>query len=812
MIETDHYIRYHQVDAVTETARGLLAELHDEQLRVDLVSADVVRLSISRAGQFDDHPTYAVCVDPLERPVDFRVERDDACVRVVTEAMTVSLGLDPFRLDVHRADGSAVIETAADDGGRLWSYATLNDAFTLRRRCRREDAIYGLGEKSGRHNRKGRDFTFWNLDVLSPSETAEFTADKAPGDPRGDRTSVDFDPFYISIPFFYHQNGPDGAMAASFLDNGYRAEYEFSGPEEYRITFTGGQYTEYVFAGPDMPDILTDYTWLTGRAAPPPLWALGYHQCRWAGYSQDQVEAIGRRHRDDAVPCDALWLDIEYMDGYRVFTWNTEQFPDVPGMLERLSEQGFRVITIVDPGVKYDPGYAVFDQGRERGVFARTAGGDIYIGQVWPGNTAFPDFVTEEARAWWGELNAEHVRSGLAGIWNDMNEPATGDISSLPMRFGEGEHPHEKFRNQYALLMAMGTREGLLAAMPTLRTFILSRSGFAGIQRYAANWMGDNLARWDHLWLSIGMGAGLGISGQPFVGADIGGFAGDTNAELLVRWMQYGTLTPFCRNHSIIGNVDQYAWAFGAVIEDLIRAAIELRYRLLPYIYSSFQRTTETGEPLQRPMIFDHQYDGAVRDLDDQYLFGRDLLVAPVVEAGITARSVYLPAGEWYDWHSGELLPGESFVVASTPLDRIPIYAGAGAVIPMWPEAPPSTSGYHPELVELHAFVPGSDATRESRLVEDDGLTLSDGRPRSYTTTITLTRSGDDLTVIGRVEGGGYPEFNRTAFRLVLHGATIGSIEVDGQPIEAETRRLDAAVIFPNAGTGFEAKVSLRQR
>ena len=810
MIETDHYIRYHQVDAVTETARGLLAELHDEQLRVDLVSADVVRLSISRAGQFDDHPTFAVCVDPLERPVDFQVERDDACVRVVTEAMTVSLGLDPFRLDVHRADGSAVIETAADDDGRLWSYATLNDAFTLRRRCRREDAIYGLGEKSGRHNRKGRDFTFFNLDVLSPSETAEFTAGKAPDDPRGDRTSVDFDPFYLSIPFFYHQSGPGGAMAGSFLDNGYRAEYEFSGPDEYRITFTGGQYTEYVFAGPDMPDILTDYTWLTGRAAPPPLWALGYHQCRWADYSQDQVEAIGQRHRDDAVPCDALWLDIEYMDGYRVFTWNTEQFPDVPGMLERLSEQGFRVITIVDPGVKYDPGYAVFDQGRERGVFARTAGGDVYIGQVWPGNTAFPDFVTEEARAWWGELNAEHVRSGLAGIWNDMNEPATGDISSLPMRFGHGEHPHERFRNQYALLMAMGTREGLLAAMPTLRTFILSRSGFAGIQRYAANWMGDNLARWDHLWLSIGMGAGLGISGQPFVGADIGGFAGDTNAELLVRWMQYGTLTPFCRNHSIIGNVDQYAWAFGVVIEDLIRAAIELRYRLLPYIYSAFLRSTETGEPLQRPMIFDHQYDGAVCDLDDQYLFGRDLLVAPVIEAGVTARSVYLPAGEWYDWHTGERTAGESFLVASTPLDRIPIYARAGAVIPMWPEAPPSTSGYHPELVELHVFVPGSDATRESRLVEDDGLTLSDGEPRSYTTTITLTRSGDDLTVVGQVDGDGYPEFNRTASRLVLHGATIGSVEIDGHPIEPEAGGVGTSVTFPNAGSDFEARISLR--
>ena len=458
MLPTDNFIRYRHVDSVAETPRGLLAELHEEQLRIDLISADVARFTISRAGVFDEEPTFAVCVDPLSRPVDFRIERDEGCVRLSTDALTVSLWLNPFRFDVHRADGSPVIETATDEDGHHWAYGTLNDAFTLRRRCRREDAVFGLGEKSGRHNRKGRDFTFWNLDVLNPSETAEFTRDKGPEDPRSDRTGVEFDPFYVSIPFFYHWSHPTGTVSGSFVDNGYRASYEFSEADEYRITFAGGQYSEYVFAGPEMPVVLTDFSWLTGRAALPPLWALGYHQCRWSEYSQDQVEAIGQRHRDDGVPCDALWLDIEYMDGYRVFTWNTELFPDVPGMLQRLSGQGFRVITIVDPGVKHDPGYAVFDRGREREVFCTTAGGDLYIGQVWPGNTVFPDFGTEDGRAWWGELNAAHVRSGLAGIWNDMNEPATGSIPSLPMRFGHGEHAHERYHNQYALLMAMHPR------------------------------------------------------------------------------------------------------------------------------------------------------------------------------------------------------------------------------------------------------------------------------------------------------------------------------------------------------------------
>jgi alpha-glucosidase len=805
MIQTDNYIRYRRVDSVSDTATGVLAELHHERLRIDVVRSDVVRIQISRAGQFDEAPTYAVCVDPLADPVDFTVVRNDERVQVSTNACTVSLWLDPFRMDVHRSDGSPVVETAQDSDGQYWAYATLNDAFTLRRKCRKEDGIFGLGEKSGRQNRKGRDFILWNTDVLSPFETQEFTEGKAPDDPRGDRRSSDFDPFYVSIPFFYHQDYPDGRMAASFLDNSYRGTYEFSADEEYRIHFRGGQYTEYLFAGPDMPAILEAYTWLTGRTAPPPLWSLGYHQCRWFNYTQDAVERIAAQHRAYDVPCDSLWLDIEYMDGYRVFTWDAERFPDPSGMLARLAEQGFRVITIIDPGVKFDPGYPIFDAGLERDVFCRTEGGDIYIGQVWPGNTAFPDFVTEEARDWWGELNAAHVKSGLAGIWNDMNEPATGNIASIPMRFGRGAYAHERFHNQYALLMAMGTTAGLRNAMPDLRTFVLSRAGFAGIQRYAANWMGDNLSRWDHLAVSIPMGSGFGLSGQAFVGADIGGFAGNSNAELFLRWMQYGALTPFCRNHSEIGNVDQYAWAFGPVIEDLVRDAIALRYRLMPYLYAAFLLAAETGAPVQRPLVFDHQYDPIVRDIDDEYLLGPDLLIAPVIEAAATARQVYLPAGTWYDWHTGERVDGGRFVIAPTPMDRIPMYARGGAVIPMWPEAPASTAGYHPTAIELHLFVPAAEGTYRSFLQEDDGLTVAALHGARYRTTFELNRNGRRLTVRGGVDGDGYGEFAREAFRVVIHGAAPDTVRVDG----AELRRTGGHFAVPNAGAPFALEFDL---
>ncbi|HYP46477.1 MAG TPA: glycoside hydrolase family 31 protein [Propionibacteriaceae bacterium] len=804
MLQTEHFVRFERVSSVAETDHGLLAEVHTEQLRIDLIRPDLLRVKMSRGGVFDESPTYAVCVDPLVDPVAFDVVRDPDRVLLVTSDLVVSLWLDPFRLDVHRSDGTAVVETAADDEGRYWAYATLNDAFTIRRSCRQEDAIFGLGEKGGRHNRKGRDFILWNTDVLSAAETAEFTADKAPGDPRGDRTSADFDPFYVTVPFFYHQRQPAGAMAGSFLDNGFRGTYEFSSTDEYRITFSGGQYTEYIFAGPRMPEILRDYTWLTGRMSLPPLWALGYHQCRWHDYTQETFEAVGQRHRDEAIPCDTLWLDIEYMDGYRVFTWNGERFPDPTSMLERLAGSGFRVITIIDPGVKYDPGYQVFDSGREHDVFCLTEGGDTYIGQVWPGNTAFPDFTTKEARDWWGKLNADHVKSGLAGIWNDMNEPATGTISSAAMRFGHGQHSHAQFHNQYALLMAMGTTAGLLESMPDLRTFVLSRAGFAGIQRYAANWMGDNLARWDHLEVSMPMAAGFGVSGQPFVGADIGGFLGNTDAELFLRWMQYGTLTPFCRNHSVLGTVDQYAWSFGPVVQGLVRDAIALRYRLLPYLYAAFVHAAETGAPVQRPLVFDYQEDRSA-DLDDQFLLGPDLLVAPVTEPKMTSRQVYLPSGDWYDWHTGDCLGGGRFVIAPTPMDRIPVYARGGAVVPMWPDAPPSTAGHHPEVVELHLFVPRTDGTHTSLLVEDDGLTFAAQQGAWYRSTFTVTREGGLLQVRAAVQGNGYPEFRRQAFLMVVHGATPDRLRLDG----AEVTASDGGFLLSTAAHGFVAELDL---
>ncbi len=777
-MKTEGFEPLKRVKSITKTKHGLLASVDDEFLRIDVISPEVVRIKISVGGEFDEHPTYAVATEPTLSK-KFKVKTKNGITMLNTGGMMVRISHEPFGFDVVRPNDE-VFSPVSDEAG-VWSYARKGKEFMIRRQIGELDPIYGLGEKTGSFNRRGRDFTLWNTDVLNPTASGEFTGQYEKTDPRADNTSTEFDPYYVSIPFYYHLNAKSSAASGSFIDNGYRAAYDFTAADEIKIHFNGGQYTEYVFACPAMILILNHYTELTGHTPLPPLWALGFHQCRWYAYKQADVEALAAKHAELDIPLDSLWLDIDYMDGYRVFTWNKDLHPDAPEMLARLRELGVKVITIIDPGVKQDPGYEIYDDGLEKGVFALKENGEVYIGQVWPGDTAFPDFANDEARAWWGELNAEHVKSGLAGIWNDMNEPATGDKDPMPMRFDRGRFEHERFHNQYALLMAMGTVEGLRKAMPNLRTFVLSRAGSAGIQRYAANWMGDNMSRWDHLWLSIPMGNGLSVSGQSFVGADIGGFAEDTNAELYTRWMQYGTLTPFARVHSVINTIDQYAWSFGEEVLDRVREAIKLRYRLLPYIYSSFAHSSWSGAPIQGPMQMLDQHDRNVRNIDDQYMFGPNMLVAPIYGPGETSRMVYLTEGEWFDFHTGEHhnSSGE-WIKTDAPLDRIPVFVPGGSVIPMLEEAPQNTHNLAPKKLELHVYVPDGECELLSMLQEDDGVTLDAERNKLVRTMLRLSRNGDRTLLEARVFGDGFEGFAREAFEVFWHTSR-GTIQVTVQ-------------------------------
>ena len=461
------------------------------------------------------------------------------------------------------------------------------------------------------------------------------------------------------------------------------------------------------------------------------------------------------------------------MDGYRVFTWDTEAFPDVAGMLRPADGQGFRVITIIDPGVKYEPGYWVFDQALERDVLCRTEGGDIYIGQVWPGNTAFPDFVTEEARAWWGELNAAHVQSGLAGIWNDMNEPATGAIPPDAMRFDGGRYSHERYHNQYALLMAMGTTAGLLPTpCPTCARSCCPAPGFAGIQRYAANWMGDNQSRWDHLWLSIPMAMGLGVSpasrssaptsaasrATPTPSCSCAGCSTARSRRSAATTPRSATSTS-TRGRGATSSRTSCATRSGCATGCCPTSTPRSCARPRPARRSSGRWSSTTSTTRSCATSTTSTCSGPTCSSRRSTI------------AGSTARQVYLPAGDWYDWHTDERWSGAAGSLLTADADgshpalrprrrRHPDVAGGAAV----------DRRLSPGAIELHLFVPRATAAHDSLLQEDDGLTTAALDGARYRTTFAVTRRGD-VEVDAPVDGDGYPEFAREAFRLVVHGA-----------------------------------------
>jgi len=764
------------------TATGIAATVDDARLDLDIVDPDVLRISVSQPGLSEAPPTHVVIRDSSTWSGEFRIEGSEAEVHLVTEAMRIVVAKSPFRLEVFRTDGTAVTESLAENG--LGSFAQLNDEFIVTRKRPAGSSILGLGQKTGNLDRSGRTYILWNTDVLNPRSLQEFGSGFEPGDPRGDPRSREFDPYYISIPF-YCSVDVHGHAAGFFVDNLHKAQYDFGCEGETRICFNGGGYAEYVFVGPDLPSILRRYTDLTGRIKTPPIWSLGYHHCRWHPYTAGDVVRLADTYRKRQIPCDSIWLDIDHMHGYRVFTWNQKLFPNPATMLANLKERGFRSVTIVDPGVKVEAGNSVYESGLDRKAFCLTERGAVYKGQVWPGRTAFPDFANEATREWWGDLNAKHVSIGLSGIWNDMNEPATGDVPDAAMRFDRGQYSHGAYHNGYAMLMAMGTFQGLLKAMPDSRPFILSRAGCAGIQRYAANWLGDSMSRWDHLQMSIPMSLGLGLSGLPFVGGDVGGFGENCDPELLVRWFQAACLTPFCRNHNDAGGVDQYPWSFGPSVEEICREMLDLRYRLMPYLYTLFVEASETGAPIMRPMVWADPHDPKLRKLDDQYMLGDHLLVAPVIEKNAVSRRVRLPHGEWFDWWSGASARGGDLLV-DAPLGKLPLYAKAGAVISMWPEAPPSTMGYHPERIDLHVFVPSEDGVFESVLIEDDGATFGYEQGERLKTAFRLIRMGDSLHLEANTEGARYLGFKRTHFRIHLRGVSVPIVET----IQADGVRL----------------------
>ncbi|GIW25601.1 glycoside hydrolase family 31 protein [Meiothermus sp.] len=531
---------------------------------------------------------------------------------------------------------------------------------------------YGLGERTGGLSRRGR--RFWN-----------FTMDQPP--------RPGYDPLYQASPFLLRLE--EGRALGLLLDESHPSLFDLgqAHPAEGRIAVAGPHLDLYLWEGSPL-EVVRGLTLLTGRPAMPPLWALGYHQCRYSYADSQAVREVVAQFKAHDLPLEAVWLDIHYMEGYKVFTLSPHRFPHFRALSDELAQEGVRLVPIVDPGVKVEEGYRVFEEGKRRRVFILDDRDELLVGGVWPRRAVWPDFSREEARAFW----AEEVRhfaeeNGFAGIWNDMNEPAVLELGgseppdkALPLTARQGDKSHLEARNLYALGMAEATHRGLAAL--GRRPFILTRSGFPGIQRYAFVWTGDNESRFEDMALSVSMLLSLGLSGVPFAGTDVGGFGLDAEPELLLRWTWLGALYPFFRNHSALGTRRQEPYAFGEPWTSWMREALRFRYRLLPYLYSLAREAHEEGLALWRP-LFLHWPEEAGARRDDEFLLGEALLAAPVLWQGARAREVYLPPGSWQDFWGDALWEGPRRLGVEAPLERLPLFQRAGTALPLTePHAP----------------------------------------------------------------------------------------------------------------------------
>jgi alpha-glucosidase len=561
----------------------------------------------------------------------------------------------------------------------------------FRKRLAPEERLYGLGDKTFPLDRRGHVYELWNTDAPNyvPGKT---------------------DPLYKSIPLVFGVSTT--AAWCVYVESTARLVFDCRG-DELRV-LGPGRPDVHELRGRSFADVFSRASEIVGRTPLPPRWALGYHQSRWSYASAEEARAVVREFRRRRIPLDVLHLDIDYMDGYRVFTWDRDRFPDPGGLMRDL---GVRVVAIVDPGVKAEPGYRVHDELVERGFACLGPDGNPWVGKVWPGECVFPDFTNPADRRWWGDLHRVLVEAGVDGIWNDMNEPSANFPGTMPDDVRHAGGTHAEVHNTYGHLMVQATFEGLERLRPGRRPFVLTRAGCAGTQRFAATWTGDNRSTWTHLRLAVRMCLGLGLSCFPFCGSDVGGFSGRCEPELYARWIQLGAFSPFFRTH-YAGNLTaerQEPWSFGPEVETLARATIELRHRLMPYTYTAFWRHTQTGLPVMRALALGWQEDPVALSCEDEFLWGDSLLVAPVLRKGTRRRRVYLPAGGWYDFWTGARFEGPRAILAEAPLDRIPVFVRAGSVIPF-------AGG------ELRVY-PGEGT---SWLYEDDGETV--GGPTCVTT------------------------------------------------------------------------------
>ncbi|MCZ0755362.1 glycoside hydrolase family 31 protein [Anoxybacillus sp. J5B_2022] len=713
-------------------------------VKIRFYREDVVRVVFHPFGETSLKTSVAVIKQPEK--VEVAARETDEAVTLTSTKLTVVLQKRPFRVFVYDDAGRLLVAEgergmAFTHRGHVYCYKRMDEA----------DHFYGFGEKTGFLDKRGEKMTMWNTDVYAPH-------------------NPETDPLYQSHPYFMTVR--NGYAHGLFFDNTHKTTFDFqTADDEYCFSAEGGAIDYYILAGPAPKDVLEQYTDLTGRMPIPPKWALGYHQSRYSYETEQEVRELMQTFREKDIPLDAIYLDIHYMDGYRVFTFDRNRFPNPKQLIHDLREEGVHVVPIVDPGVKADPEYHVYREGVRRDYFCKYMEGNIFFGEVWPGKSAFPDFMNKKVRRWWGGNHQFYTDLGIEGIWNDMNEPSvfnetkTMDVTVMHDYDGEWK-THRELHNVYGLMMGEATYKGMKKLLNGKRPFLLTRAGFSGIQRYAAVWTGDNRSFWEHLQMSLPMCMNLGLSGVAFCGPDVGGFAHHTNGELLTRWTQVGAFMPYFRNHCAIGFRRQEPWAFGETYERIIKKYIQMRYEWLPHLYTLFAEAHETGAPVMRPLVFEYPNDENTYHLSDEFLVGDNVLIAPIMTPKTMHRVVYLPKGKWVNYWTDEVLEGERHHLVHADLETLPIFVKQGSAIALGNVRRSTDSPDEQRFIHLYK---ADEGKAMYTLYDDDGQTFAYEKGQYFRMHLEMEYSEHTVQLVTKTEGTYEPSWT---WSLAIHGAT----------------------------------------
>ncbi|MFF4442873.1 glycoside hydrolase family 31 protein [Streptomyces sp. NPDC001621] len=720
-----------QVQGVEPGPGGGLIRFGRSELRITVAVNGAVFWGWDGAGP---QPSYALAGNSPEPDPRAVLEPDkDGGWRVVAERVTVVVSRHGA-VEVCTPGG---VTLRRDLPPRWWEPVGGGAARWMQRSEVAADArFFGLGGRASGPRLRDGSYRLWNTD---PGRAF------GPGD----------DPLYLTMPvqlvvadagthLVFHDSTWDGTVVLREGAEGAGSGHDRAGRCEVRMD--GGPLRCWVMVGTPAR-VLHTWASLTGAPALPPAWALGHHHARWGFGSEQEVRRIVAGYQERGLPLDAVHLDIDHYDEHQVFTVDRERFAKLPVLADELRRDGIRLVSIVDPAVRAVPGNAVHDSGSQMDAFVRDAAGRTVRGVVWAGDSVFPDFTHARVRKWWGGLYEERLRQGFAGFWHDMNEPTSFSAfgeATLPRSARhalEGrEGDHREAHNVYGLCMAQAGYAGLRELSPQQRPFVFSRSGWVGTQRYGGTWSGDVATGWPGLRASLSLVLGLGLCGVPYSGPDVGGFDGSPSPELYLRWFQLGAYLPLFRTHASLRAGRREPWEFGADVLEHARVALLERRRLLPYFVTLAHLARRTGAPYVRPVWWGAPEDRSLRDCEDAFLLGDSLLVAPVLDPGAGRRAVQLPRGRWYDTATEEAYEGPAQVLVDAPLSRIPVFARAGAVVPV--------RGADDGL-ELEVWAPARGRTGGGLVVRDAGDGWDEPEIERYVARrqgrrVVVTREGED--------------------------------------------------------------------